>query len=112
MSCGLYYKSMTIINDDSRVVNKLEASLTDNARVVIYTCHTFIVQAIGYQVVTITGLNKHTKLLRCGNNYSRKKFYDTGAWGHCFVFCNFPECNSFLELISYNDLTALQHSAQ
>jgi len=42
---GLYYKPMTIINDDSRVVNKLEASLTDNARVVIYDRHMFIVQA-------------------------------------------------------------------
>jgi hypothetical protein len=44
-TCGLYYKSMTIVNDDSRVVNKLEASLTDNTRVVIYERHMFIVQA-------------------------------------------------------------------
>jgi hypothetical protein len=44
-SCGLYYKPMTIINDDSRVINKHEASLSDNARVVIYDCHMFIVQA-------------------------------------------------------------------
>ncbi len=36
---------MTIINDDSRVVNKLEASLTDDARLVIYNGHMFIVQA-------------------------------------------------------------------
>ncbi len=36
---------MTIINDDSRVVNKLEASLTDDTRVVIYDRHMFIVQA-------------------------------------------------------------------
>jgi hypothetical protein len=36
---------MTTVNDDSRVVNKLEASLTDNARVVIYDRHMFIVQA-------------------------------------------------------------------
>ncbi len=36
---------MTIVNDDSRVINKLEASLTDDARVVIYDCHTFMVQA-------------------------------------------------------------------
>jgi hypothetical protein len=43
----MYYKPMTIINDDSRVVNKLEASLTDNARVVIYNHHMFIVQATG-----------------------------------------------------------------
>ncbi len=38
---------MTIINDDPRVVNKLEASLTDDARVVIYDHHMFIVQATG-----------------------------------------------------------------
>jgi hypothetical protein len=38
---------MTIINDDSRVVNKLEASFTDDARVIIYDRHMFIVQATG-----------------------------------------------------------------
>ena len=38
---------MTIVNDDSRVVNKLEASLTEDARVVIYDRHMFIVQATG-----------------------------------------------------------------
>jgi hypothetical protein len=42
---GLYYKPMTIVNDDSRVINKLEASLTDEARVIIYNHHMFIVQA-------------------------------------------------------------------
>jgi hypothetical protein len=36
---------MMIVNDDSRVVNKLEASLTDDARVIIYDRHMFIVQA-------------------------------------------------------------------
>ncbi len=36
---------MMIVNDDSRVVNKLEASLTDDARVVIYDCLMFKVQA-------------------------------------------------------------------
>jgi hypothetical protein len=36
---------MMIINDDSRVVNKLEPSLTDDARVVIYNRHLFIVQS-------------------------------------------------------------------
>ncbi len=36
---------MTIVTDDSRVVTKLETSLTDNARDVIYDCHMFIVQA-------------------------------------------------------------------
>jgi nanoRNase/pAp phosphatase (c-di-AMP/oligoRNAs hydrolase) len=43
----LYYKLMTIINDNSRVINKLEASLTDDARVIIYDHHMFIVQATG-----------------------------------------------------------------
>ncbi len=38
---------MTIVNDDSRVFNKLEASLNDDARVIIYDRHMFIVQAIG-----------------------------------------------------------------
>jgi hypothetical protein len=37
---------MTIVNDDSRVINKLEASLTDDARVFIYDRHMFKVQAI------------------------------------------------------------------
>jgi hypothetical protein len=46
MSCNMYYKPM-IVDDDFRVVNNLEASLTDDARVVIYNCHMFIVQATG-----------------------------------------------------------------
>jgi hypothetical protein len=36
---------MTIVNDDSRVVHKLEASLSDDARDVIYDHHMFIIQA-------------------------------------------------------------------
>ncbi len=44
-SIGLYYKPIKIVNDDSGVINKLETSLTDDARVVIYDCHMFIVQA-------------------------------------------------------------------
>jgi len=47
VTCGLYYKPMTIVNDDSRVINKLEASLNDDARVIIYDRHMFIVQANG-----------------------------------------------------------------
>ncbi len=46
-SCGLYYKPMTILNDDARIVNKLDASLTNDARVIIYYRHMFIVQATG-----------------------------------------------------------------
>ncbi len=36
-----------MVNDDSKVVNKLETSLTDDARVVIYDRHMFIVQTSG-----------------------------------------------------------------
>ncbi len=42
---------MAIVNDDSRVINKLETSLNDDDRVVIYDCHMFIVQATGLKSV-------------------------------------------------------------
>ncbi len=42
-----------IINYASSIVNKLEALLTDDARVIIYDRHVFIVQAT---VITITGV--------------------------------------------------------
>jgi hypothetical protein len=48
--CGLYYKLIMIVNDDSMVVNKLEASLTDDTRGVIYNRHMFIVQATGHKI--------------------------------------------------------------
>jgi hypothetical protein len=42
---ALYYKPIMIVNDDTRIVNKLGASLAEDARVVIYNRHMFIVQA-------------------------------------------------------------------
>ncbi len=42
---GLYYKHMMIINYASIVVNKQEALLTDDTRVIIYNRPVFIVQA-------------------------------------------------------------------
>jgi hypothetical protein len=36
---------MTIVNDDSTVINKLEASHFDDTRVIIYDHHMFIVQS-------------------------------------------------------------------
>ncbi len=45
---------MTIVNDDSRVINKLETSLTDNARVIIYNCHMFMAQATGDKIISYT----------------------------------------------------------
>ncbi len=50
ISSGLYYKPTTIINDDSRVIAKLETSQTDDARVIIYDRHMFIVQATGFEL--------------------------------------------------------------
>ncbi len=44
-SNGLYYKPITIVNDDSKIINKLEISLTDDASIVIYDHHMLIVQA-------------------------------------------------------------------
>ncbi len=45
---GLYYKHVTMVNYASSGVNKLKASLNDDARVVIYDHHVFIVQATGF----------------------------------------------------------------
>jgi hypothetical protein len=46
-TCDLYNKPMMIVNDDSRVINRLETSLTDDGRVVICDHHMFIIQATG-----------------------------------------------------------------
>jgi hypothetical protein len=43
----MYYKHVTIANYASSGINKLKASLYDDARVVIYDHHMFIVQATG-----------------------------------------------------------------
>ncbi len=40
---------MTIVNDDSRVVNEHETSLNADARVIINDRHMFIVQATGVE---------------------------------------------------------------
>ncbi len=46
VTSGLYYKLIMIVNDDSSIINKLEFSLIDDARVIIYDHYMFIVQAI------------------------------------------------------------------
>ncbi len=58
-NCGMYYKPMTIVNDNARVVNKLEASLTADARVVIYDRHMFIVQATDFSSLISMFLSIH-----------------------------------------------------
>ena len=47
VTCGLYYKHVTILNDASSGVNKLKAWLNDAARGIIYDRHVFIIQATG-----------------------------------------------------------------
>jgi hypothetical protein len=44
---------MTIVNDESRVISKLETSHTDNARVIIYDHHMLIVQGTGVKIVKL-----------------------------------------------------------
>ncbi len=46
-NCGLYFKHIMIVNYDSSIVNKFGASLTDDATVIFYNRHMFIVQATG-----------------------------------------------------------------
>ncbi len=49
-----------IVSDDSRVINKLEASLTDDDRVIIYDRHMFIVQAPGVDLTKGQGKLTYT----------------------------------------------------
>ncbi len=42
---GFYYKHMTIVNDDSSVINMWSFKLIDGPRVVTYNRHKFIMQA-------------------------------------------------------------------
>jgi hypothetical protein len=63
-TCGLYYKHITIVNDDSSVINKFEALVTNDCRVVIYDRHMFIVPATGgnrikfFTLVICTNVNQ------------------------------------------------------
>ncbi len=47
--CGLYYKLTMIVNYASSVISEQSFQLIDNARVIIYDRHVFIVQAAGGQ---------------------------------------------------------------
>ncbi len=63
----MYCEHITIVNDDSSVVNKFEASLTDDTRVVIDDHHMFIVQAAGF-------IDEHSSLLRLECQRGQKSF--------------------------------------
>jgi hypothetical protein len=53
-SCGLYYKHTTIVNYVYSVVSEQIFQLIDDARVVIYDLHVFIVQATDAKLIPDT----------------------------------------------------------
>ncbi len=53
---GQCYNHLTMVNYSCSIVNKLGASLTDDARVVIYNRHMFIVNATGVNHVQLFGI--------------------------------------------------------
>ncbi len=56
-SSGLYYKPITIVNDNSIIIHKLETSLIDDARVIIYDHHMFIVKATEFVLIIFDAFN-------------------------------------------------------
>jgi len=48
MLCGLYYKHVTIVNDNSSIISKWSCKLIDDPRVSIYDRNRFIIQATGW----------------------------------------------------------------
>jgi hypothetical protein len=61
VSSGLYYKHIMILHYESSIVNRFGASLTDDARVVIYDYHMFIVHATSSMTVEFS-LHKSCKM--------------------------------------------------
>jgi hypothetical protein len=49
---GLYYKLVTIVNDDSSIISKWSFKLIDDPRVVIYDRNKFIMQATDVVITT------------------------------------------------------------
>ncbi len=50
---GLYYKHITIVSDVYDLINKFEFSLTDDARVIIYDRHMYIVHGHRSRVIKL-----------------------------------------------------------
>jgi hypothetical protein len=71
---GLYHKHMTIVNDDSSVVNKLYDIdlLTDDARGVIYVCRMFIIQATEHTENVL--IPRYKKILVHQNHLQRQNY--------------------------------------
>ncbi len=52
----MFSTPIMIVNDDSSIANELETSLNDDARVIIFERHMFIVQAAAFCELTIVYL--------------------------------------------------------
>ena len=64
-----------IVNYDSSIFNKFGASLTDDARVIIYDCHMFIAQATGWKGLA----SANTSLFVLLVSEEEKMFYNIGT---------------------------------
>jgi hypothetical protein len=115
VTSGLYYKSMMIVNDGARVINKLEASLTDDARVAIYDRHMFILQATEAQKIEkifahfLKSSPKNPKSKKCLNIYTEAQFespkhlyqntFETLKYLEQTIFKSSPKCCHFSGLL-------------
>ncbi len=50
-TCGLYYKHVLIVNDDSSIISKWSFKLIDGARVIIYDRNMFVIQTTGNRLL-------------------------------------------------------------
>ncbi len=67
----LYYKHITIVNDDSSFINKVNPSLTDDTRVVIYDCNFC---SFKMAILESSGLyNKHTTIVNDDSSVISKR---------------------------------------
>ncbi len=78
-NCGLYYKHMMNVNDNSSVFIKWSSKLIDTARGIIYDWHMFIEQATGSWFILI--------ILKIDKSVNYEK---TSVFRDC---CHFPEVN-------------------
>jgi hypothetical protein len=78
---GLYYKHVTIVNYASSGINRLKASLNDDARVIIYNRHMFIVQATGMYYKTFYSSNSMKSYFYPCLIFPSKVEAD---WGECY----------------------------
>ncbi len=108
-TCGLYYKHITIINDDTSIVNKFEASLTDDARVVIYNRHMFIVQATGgrnWQLISPHWLCWKIKSFK-RKKKNQFKYFSSFSFFNLNLFSNFVIFDSRFSAATFDPMITL-----